>query len=200
MRLCARSYSARLRLLSLPLWLFRARFNGVPVLPHDKYSGPFVGVAGAHTVECSRPVRLLHPAIWEVRTDLNGLWCTGNNIGNTFWSAGPGANYPALDFVLRFELEPSNGNCPCHGISVPPWPPADPNPLVAIEMNGTRMAGHADFNMAQQVSGALRASWQAGSIALLTMRCHYHARWCAPPLADTDYSGANSVRKALRVT
>lgn len=136
-------------------------FNNVRILPHDKYSGPFVGVAGAHPVECSRPVGHIHTAIWVVTADLRGLWCQNHN---TFWFTGLGAGYPAQDFVLRFELEPSNGVCPCHGTSAAPWPLPDPNSVVAIEANGIKLAGHVNRTTAQQVSGCLL--WPCHSVAL----------------------------------
>lgn len=129
-------------------------FNGVRILPHDKYSGTYVAVGFGHSIECSRPSPILHTAIWVIRTELKGLWCT---VHNTFWAAqplpgGPGAGYPVADFVVRFELEPSNGRCRCHGTSVAPYPLPHTYSIVATAIEGTRIAGHVDRTLAQNVS------------------------------------------------
>lgn len=122
--------------------------NGVHILPHDRYIDPFVGVPGAHPLDCSTPAAQLQPAIWELRTDLKGLWCTPTT------HFGPQVRrwVPCTALCVQVPARAQQRHVSCHGISAAPWPLPDPNSIVAIEASGVRVAGHVDRTTAQQAS------------------------------------------------
>jgi len=121
-------------------------FNGQRVHPHAEYTGLLATLG--NTIDCSgvnqQIINQLLPNAWVIYTYCMGIWCSIHN---------PLLQHPAtqnVNHVLRCKLEPSNGACRCHGVSVPPWPPADPNSILLCTPGGT-LAGHVHWGVTEEV-------------------------------------------------